>query len=250
MSARPTPDRLTPERIAEIRERAGFAADLSDSKIVARSALDVPDLLAEVDTLAAKLEKSEREQRSLIAGVRTVAEAAYVYQRDRARALNVDALALVRDIEWAPYTHYVKPTGQCRSCWGLEPRDEADTHHLSGHRADCNLAALKTRLETAVAEYDPAPNPGPSLVEALLAEAIELTCDVDTDKPTLESEKALIALDDAIDASLLPRLARPSLQRHFDELRAKVWQALADEVHPLHELVKAAGACVCPKDRT
>lgn len=83
---------------------------------------------------------------------------------------------------------------------------------------------------------------------ALLIEAARLTCGPD-DEPTTASEKALVALDDAIDDALLDHLTTDRDRLRMDSLRCAVWQGLTDDIHPLHELVKVAGACVCPPEK-
>lgn len=99
-----------------------------------------------------------------------------------------------------------------------------------------NEAFTEAELEKETHALQDAEEKLASMCSALVA----LTCGP-ADEPTTESEKAHVALDEAIE-----RFIPNDGKRQLAPFQAALWQALANELKPLHELVKKAGECACP----
>lgn len=118
--------------------------------------------------------------------------------------------------------------------WTEEPGSFTEFHHSSSKTRA--VADLLVEVKALTAER-----------QALLAEAVKLVCDPD-DPPV-----AILVSDRILDQiESLTHEVEYSDQELYERVRGKLadfCQAYADEIHPLHELVKAAGACICPPEK-
>ena len=221
---------MKPLDLDAIRARCenAFDAKWATNPAISSSLADIPALLDALD----EAQRPVSDMR--VAGAISLVRSAW--RDDGAEGESVHLLAdaaeqLTRERDearvWVRRLTAAERVLTCAFCGEAYPPGTPDANHerLTGHVFLCKKHPIRGFIE----------------------EAIEVTCGP-ADVLKTPSEDAFAALDDVITNLLSDVYARPAVRTRFDVLRAAVWSALADEIKPLHELVKAAGACVCPKE--